>query len=376
MNETMNGPINDTTHRNWDALARLLYARGLIDQTSLTSTQLTGGQSNPTFLIASSTHRYVLRMKPVGNVQAKAHAIDREFRVMRALQGSNVPVPAVYLYSEDTSVVGSPFYLMEYLEGRVLVDQALPGMQGAERSAIYAEMNRVIASLHRLDVRQLGLSDYSPSGNYLARQIAGWTRQSCTTGARESSAMQALMNWLPKNIPAVEQTTLIHGDFRLDNLVFHPTEPKVIGVLDWELSALGNPLADLAYHCLSWHIPSSLWRGIADFDFQGLGIPTEQAYVQRYVAANGAEGIEHWDFYIAYNLFRLAAIMFGIAQRARQGNAAAADAVETGGKAGPIADLGWHYAMRHEAIRHRTVHSGYVEHGGLPGEPTPLPGSA
>ena len=343
--------MNDTTPRNWDALARLLYARGLIDDPSLTVTRLTGGQSNPTFLVLSGIHRYVLRMKPAGLIQAKAHAIDREYRVMRALQDSDVPVPAVYLYSEDLSVVGSPFYLMEYLDGRVMVDQSLPGLRQEERSAIYAEMNRVIAALHRVDVRQVGLSDYSPIGSYLARQIAGWTRQSRATGALESSAMQALMSWLPRNVPAVEETRLVHGDFRLDNLVFHPSEPKIIGVLDWELSALGHPLVDFAYHCLSWHIPSSLWRGIADLDFTSLGIPSEQTYVQWYVEANGTAGIEHWDFYIAYNLFRLAAILFGIAERARQGNAAAADAVETGGKAGPIADLGWHYAMRYEAAR-------------------------
>ncbi|UDM52752.1 phosphotransferase [Cupriavidus sp. MP-37] len=339
------------TQGDWDALARLLHARGLIDQALLTATRLTGGQSNPTFLISSGKQRYVLRMKPAGQVQAKAHAIDREYRVMRALAGSDVPVPTVYLYSEDLSVVGSPFYLMEYLNGRVLVDQSLPGMQREERRAIYAEMNRVIAALHRVDVHSAGLADYSPSGDYLARQIAGWTRQCRATGAAGHSAMQALMSWLPRNIPAVDGTSLVHGDFRLDNLVFHPTEPKVIGVLDWELSALGHPLVDFAYHCLSWHIPSSLWRGVAGLDLAGLGIPNEDTYMQWYLGANGTAGVEHWDFYIAYNLFRLAAIMFGIAERARQGNAAAADAVETGRKAGPMADLGWHYAMRYEAIR-------------------------
>jgi len=349
--------MNQTTHRDWDALAQLLHGRGLIEHASLTATRLTGGQSNPTFLVSSGTQRYVLRMKPVGQIQARAHAIDREYRVMRALQGSDVPVPAVYLFSEDLSVLGSPFYLMEYLDGRVLVDQSLPGMQPAERGAIYAEMNRVMAALHRVDVETVGLADYSPGGNYLARQIAGWTRQCRATGAADSSAMQALMNWLPRNIPAVDETSLVHGDFRLDNLVFHPCEPRVIGVLDWELSALGHPLVDFAYHCLSWHIPSSLWRGIADLDLAGLGIPSEQTYMQWYAEANGPAGIEHWDFYIAYNLFRLAAILFGIAERARQGNAAAADAVETGRKAGPVADLGWHYAMRYEATRHHTTHS-------------------
>lgn len=343
--------MSEATHHNWDALARLMHASGLIDHASLTATRLTGGQSNPTLLVSCGARRYVLRMKPVGQIQARAHAIDREYRVMRALHGSDVPVPNVYLYSEDLSVVGSPFYLMEYLEGRVLADQSLPGMQRAERGAVYAEMNRVMAALHRVDIQAAGLADYSPRGNYLARQIAGWTRQCRATGAADSSAMHALISWLPRNVPAVEETRLVHGDFRLDNLVFHPSEPKVIGVLDWELSALGHPLVDFAYHCLSWHIPPSLWRGIAGLDLAGLGIPVEEAYVGWYLDASGTAGIEHWDFYIAYNLFRLAAIMFGIAERARQGNATAADAVETGRKAGPMADLGWHYAMRYEAGR-------------------------
>ncbi|TDF62617.1 phosphotransferase [Cupriavidus sp. L7L] len=347
--------MNQTTQRDWDALARLMRAHGLIEHASLTATRLTGGQSNPTFLVLSGTQRYVLRMKPVGQIQARAHAIDREYRVMRALQGSGVPVPAVCLFSEDLSVLGSPFYLMEYLDGRVLVDQSLPGMQRVERGAIYAEMNRVMAALHRVDIETVGLADYSPAGNHLARQIAGWTRQCRATGAANSSAMQALTSWLPRNIPAVDDTRLVHGDFRLDNLVFHPTEPKVIGVLDWELSALGHPLVDFAYHCLSWHIPSSLWRGIAGLDLAGLGIPAEETYMRWYLDANGTAGIEHWDFYIAYNLFRLAAILFGIAERARQGNAAAADALETGRKAGPMADLAWHYAMRYAAGRKVTA---------------------
>lgn len=224
--------MNDTTHGNWDALAQLLHEHGLIDHALLSVTRLTGGQSNPTYLVSSGERRYVLRMKPAGLIQSRAHAIDREYRVMRALRRSAVPVPEVHLYSEDLAIVGSPFYLMAYLDGRVLVDQSLPGMQPEQRNAIYAEMNRVLASLHRIDVEQVGLCDYSPHGNFLARQIAGWTRQCRTTGAGDSSAMQALMNWLPRNIPEIEETRLVHGDFRLDNLVFHPSEPRVIGVLD------------------------------------------------------------------------------------------------------------------------------------------------
>ncbi|WP_454752643.1 phosphotransferase [Cupriavidus necator] len=343
--------MNETHHYDWDALARSLRAHGLIDQPQVSVSRLAGGQSNPTFLVASDERRYVLRTRPPGRVHANAHAIDREYRVMQALRDSGVPVPAVYLYSEDRSVTGSPFYVMAYLEGRVLLDQSLPGMPPAQRSAIYAEMNRVLAALHRVDFRQAGLADYSRTGNYLERQIAGWSRQCRELPVAECQAMDSLMNWLPKNIPATEGTCIVHGDFRLDNVVFHPSEPRIIGVLDWELSALGDPLVDFAYHCLSWHIPPSLWRGIAGLDLDGLGIPAEASYMQWYCVATDRQGIGHWDFYLAYNLFRLAAILFGIAQRARQGNAAAADAVETGQKARPMAELAWHYAMRHEAAR-------------------------
>ena len=337
-----------------EPLAHYLRAQGLTDSDALTVAPLSGGQSNPTFRISIKDRSYVLRKKPPGLLMASAHAIDREYRVMNALQGSNVPVPRMLAYCEDTQIVGTPFYVMEFLEGRVLVDQSLPGMAPAERGAIYREMNRVIAALHGIDYQALGLETFGKPGNYFARQIARWSRQCSESTLPVNSAMQQLMDWLPAHIPEGDETTLVHGDYRLDNLVFHATEPRVIGVLDWELSTLGHPLADLSYQCMAWHIPHALWRGIGGLDLAALGIPGEAEYVAWYAQATGRDPSEHWDFYMAYNLFRMAAILHGIAQRAADGSAAAADAEETGRKAGPLAELGWQCAQQY-VQKHRQV---------------------
>lgn len=333
-----------------DALADYLRAQGLAGSAPPRISVLAGGQSNPTFRIQAGAGRdYVLRKKPAGALLASAHAIDREYRVMQALQGTEVPVPRMLGYCEDASLLGTPFYVMEFLPGRTLMDQALPGMSNAEREAIYREMNRVIAALHALDHQALGLGDYGKPGNYVGRQIARWTRQCRESAVPVNDAMQRLMDWLPEHLPPGDTTTLVHGDYRLDNLIFHASEPRVIGVLDWELSTLGDPLADLAYQCMGWRIPHSLWRGIGGVDLAALGIPQEREYVRWYAEATGRDASAHWDFYIAYNLFRMAAILYGIAQRAADGSAAAADAVETGRKAGPLAELGWQAAQRHQA---------------------------
>ncbi|MCD2513234.1 phosphotransferase family protein [Comamonas endophytica] len=333
-----------------EALTDYLRAQGLAGGTPLQVSVLAGGQSNPTFRIQAGAGRdYVLRKKPAGALLASAHAIDREYRVMRALEGTEVPVPRMLGYCEDASLLGTPFYVMEFLPGRTLMDQALPGMSNAEREAIYREMNRVIAALHALDHQALGLGDYGKPGNYVGRQIARWTRQCRESAVPVNDAMQRLMDWLPAHLPPGDATTLVHGDYRLDNLIFDAKEPRVIGVLDWELSTLGDPLADLAYQCMGWRIPHSLWRGIGGVDLAALGIPQEREYVRWYAEATGRDASAHWDFYIAYNLFRMAAILYGIAQRAADGSAAAADAVETGRKAGPLAELGWQAAQRHQA---------------------------
>ena len=321
-----------------------LRLRGFADARPIRIEPLVGGQSNPTFRITTALGCYVLRKKPAGALLASAHAIDREFRVMSTLRHSQVPVPRMLVYCNDESIVGTPFYLMEFLEGRVLTDPALPGMAPSERRAVYLEMNRIIASLHGLDYDALGLVDFGRPGNYFERQISRWSKQCLQSTLPVCAAMRHLMDWLPAHIPPTDQTVLVHGDFRLDNLVFHPEEPRVIGVLDWELSTLGHPLADFAYLGMAWRIPPSLWRGIGGLDLAALGIPAEQEFLRHYATATGHDPTEHWNFHLAYNMFRMAAILYGIAQRAADGVAVSPDAVETGSKAAPLAELGWQCA--------------------------------
>ena len=338
-----------------EQLTEYLKAAGLPLDGPLKLSPLTGGQSNPTFRMQAGYAQYVLRKKPEGQLLPGAHAVDREYRVIRALQGTDVPVPKAHVYCDDLSVIGTPFYVMEWLDGRVFMDQSLPGMTPQERSAIYAEMNRVIAALHAVDPAAVGLADFGKPGNYFARQITRWSRQCLESTLPMGDAMRRLIDWLPEHIPPGDDTTLVHGDFRLDNLIFHPTEPRAIGVLDWDLSTLGHPLADFAYHCMSWHIPASLWRGIAGLELAGTGIPTEREYVEAYATATGRQPAEHWDFYMAYNLFRMAAILRGIGQRASDGTAAAEDAVETASNADPLAEIGWECALQYgRALRFRS----------------------
>ena len=333
------------------ALGDYLHAQNLGDGQAPELNAFSGGQSNPTYRVTTAQGSYVLRMQPPGPLLPGAHAVDREYRVMKALQATDVPVPQMLAYCSDAAILGTPFYLMEFLDGRVLMDQSLPGMEPQQRAGIYREMNRVICNLHALDHQSLGLGDFGKTGNYLGRQIARWSRQTLASTLPVPDAMQRLMEWLPQNSPGGDETTLVHGDYRLDNLVFHATQPRVIGVLDWELSTLGHPLADFSYQCMSWHIPSTLWRGIADKDLDALGIPLESEYLRMYAEKTGRDAAEHWDFYMAYNLFRMAAILHGVAQRAADGNANAEDAVETGAKAAPLAELGWNMAQRYAAQR-------------------------
>ena len=308
--------------------------------------QFRGGQSNPTYRITAGGARYVLRRKPPGKLLPSAHAVDREYTVMTALGSTGFPVPKTYLLCEDETVIGTKFFVMDCVEGRILWDQSLPGMTRAERGAIYDEMNRVIAALHGVDYQAIGLADYGRPGNYFARQIKRWGEQYRASETERIEAMDNLIAWLPENIPAGDETSIVHGDFRLDNMIFHPTEPRVLAVLDWELSTLGHPLADFSYHCMSWHIAPGGFRGIAGLDLAALGIPSEEEYIARYCEQTGRTGIAHWDFYLAFGLFRIAAILQGIAKRALNGTAASAQAVETGKRARPMAELGWSRAER------------------------------
>jgi aminoglycoside phosphotransferase (APT) family kinase protein len=328
-------------------VAAWLRDRQLTASSEVRLLPLSGGQSNPTFIVDDGKRRYVLRKKPPGQLLASAHAIDREYRVMHALRDSGVPVPRMAGYCEDASLLGTPFYVMEFLAGRVIDDQSMPGMAPSERSAIYDDLNRVLAALHAVDVTAVGLADFSKPGNYFGRQVARWSRQVNAATIPVPGALLNLMDWLPAHIPPGDETTLIHGDYRLDNVVLHPVEPRIIGVLDWELSTLGHPLADFAYHAMSWRIEPHVWRGIAGLDLAALGIPTESEYLHRYAQRTGRDPGAHWEFYLAFNLFRMAAILHGIAQRAADGTAAAANAVETGRKAAPLAELGWSCAQRY-----------------------------
>ena len=306
--------------------------------------QFKGGQSNPTYrLTASDGRKFVLRRKPPGKLLPSAHAVDREYRVIAALHPTGLPVARPHRLCEDASVIGTAFYVMDYVEGRVLWDQSLPCMTKSERHAIWDELNRVIAQLHSLDYRTLGLEDFGKPGNYIARQVARWTKQYQASETEPIRAMHDLIAWLPNNIPPETATTVVHGDYRLDNVIFHPREPRILAVLDWELSTLGDSLADFAYHCMSWHIPPGQFRGIGGLDLAALGIPSEAEYIRLYCQRTRRQGIEqsHWDFYMAYNLFRIAAILQGIAKRVVDGTAASDHARDAGSRARPMAELGW-----------------------------------
>ncbi|WP_233884621.1 phosphotransferase family protein [Paraburkholderia flagellata] len=316
------------------------------DPRGLSARVLSGGQSNPTFLLQTASGAFVLRKQPPGVLLPSAHAIDREYRVMQALEGSGVPVPHMVAFCDDASLIGTPFFLMEYVRGRSFIDPTLPDLAVDERKAIYADINRVLVALHSVDYRAAGLDTFGRPGNYFARQIDRWSRQYRGSEGAPVEAMDALMKWLPAHIPEGDETCVVHGDMRMDNLIIHPTEPKVVAVLDWELSTLGHPLADLSYFCMSWCVPPDLWRGVAGVDLTGLGIPQEHAFVEDYCRARGIDAIQHWDFYLAYNLFRMAAILRGVASRAAGGNAAAADAASMEAKVRPLAELSWRCARR------------------------------
>ena len=308
--------------------------------------QFRGGQSNPTFLLRTPDSRdasCVLRRKPPGKLLPSAHAIDREYRVMNALGDTRVPVPKTICLCEDEAVIGTAFYLMEHVQGRILWDPALPGMRAAERAAIFDSMNAVIAALHQVDFAAVGLSDYGKPGNFFARQISRWTTQYRASETERIESMERLIEWLPAHIAASNACSLVHGDYRLDNLVFHAAEPRVVAVLDWELSTLGHPMADFAYHAMAWHMPPGDMRGLAGLDLPALGIPSADAYVTRYCERVGAAkpSTVEWDFYIAYNLFRGAAISQGILKRALEGSAASAYAMNAGRKARAVADAAW-----------------------------------
>jgi aminoglycoside phosphotransferase (APT) family kinase protein len=349
-------PVSDQHRFDVGALQAYLQAQLPGFEGPLSVEQFKGGQSNPTFKLVTPTQAYVMRSKPgpVAKLLPSAHAIEREFRVMRALANTDVPVARMHLLCEDESLIGRAFYVMEHVAGRVLWEQALPALDKPQRGPIYDEMNRVIAALHRVDPAAIGLADYGKPGNYFERQIARWSRQYQASITEPIEAMDRLIEWLPAHIPPgardETQVGIVHGDFRLDNLIFHPSEPRVLAVLDWELSTLGHPLADFSYHCMAWHIPHTMGRGIGGLDAPALGIPSEADYVRRYCErtrrSDAVALAADWNFYLAYNLFRIAAILQGIAKRVEDGTAASTEAREAGAGARPLAQLGWAFARQ------------------------------
>jgi aminoglycoside phosphotransferase (APT) family kinase protein len=321
-----------------------------------------GGQSNPTYKLITPSKSYVMRAKPgpVAKLLPSAHAIEREFAVMSGLYGTDVPVAKMYCLCEDESVIGRAFYIMEFMAGRVLWDQSLPGMTPSQRREIYTEMNRVQAALHTVDFAKQGLASYGKPGNYFERQIGRWSKQYVASADAKGPMtqpipeMDALIEWLPKHIPASaldpSKVSIVHGDYRLDNMVFHPTEPRVLAVLDWELSTLGHPLGDFSYHCMAWHIPPGSFRGIGGLDHAALGIPTEEEYIRMYCERTKLTTPDalktDWNFYLAYNMFRIAAILQGIAKRVEAGTAASAQAVSSAAGARPLAQMAWNFAQK------------------------------
>ena len=346
-------PVSERQQFNLGALAEFMRqhvagfdAKAMDD---LTVQQFKGGQSNPTFKLSAGNQHYVMRAKPgpAAKLLPSAHAIEREFKVMDALNKAGFPAAKQYALCSDEEVIGRAFFIMEFVDGRVLWDQSLPGMTPVQRAEIYDEMNRVIAQLHTIDYAAIGLADYGKPGNYFARQIDRWTKQYRASETEKIEAMDHLIAWLPDHIPAGEDTSIVHGDYRMDNMMFHPTEPRVLALLDWELSTLGHPLADFSYHCMSWHVQPGQFRGIAGLDHKALGIPSEQEYIDKYCLRTGKTiRQEDFNFYLAYNLFRMAGILQGIMKRYVDGTASSAQAKKSGEAARPMAELGWQYANK------------------------------
>jgi len=309
--------------------------------------QFKGGQSNPTYKLITPARHYVLRRKPPGQLLKGAHAVEREARVLRGLEQAGFPVAHVYGLCEDDAVIGTWFYVMDMVEGRIFWDATIPGVGREERHALFDAMNAVVAQLHMVDYEAVGLGDYGRPGNYFQRQIGRWSQQYLADElAGRDPNMDRMVEWLPANIPAADETSIVHGDFRIDNMIFHPTEPRVLAVLDWELSTLGHPGADFAYNAMMYRMPPHIVAGLGGADIAALGIPTEQEYLDAYCRRTGRSGMPEYNFYMAFNFFRLAAIFHGIKGRVLRGTASSAEAQERAKSFPELAALAWEQAQR------------------------------
>src|SRR5579863_5231476 len=341
-------PVRPNHRFDEASLERYLSARMPNFRGPLAVRQFVGGQSNPTFLLETPGARFVLRKKPPGTLLPSAHAVDREYRIIKALATTDVPVPRVHLLCEDAGVIGTAFFVMDFVEGRIMRDPMMPDSSPRERAACYDSMNDVLARLHKVDFRAVGLGDYGRPEAYVARQLARWSRQYEASKIDEIPAMDRLIEWLGRNIPAGDETTIAHGDYRMENIIFHPSEPRVVAVLDWELSTLGHPLGDLGWVCRPYHCPPGI-EGVLSFqgiELRSPGIPSEEEFVASYCKRVGRTSVPDLMFFIAFSFFRAAAIAQGIAMRAKIGTASAPDAAKHGGRARLMAQIGWEVAQQ------------------------------
>jgi aminoglycoside phosphotransferase (APT) family kinase protein len=346
--ETFTGtkPVEERHRIDETALARWLAANIEGYAGPLEVRQFKGGQSNPTYQLVTPARKYVLRRKPPGKLLPSAHAVDREFRVISALHPTGFPVAGPHGLCTDDSVIGTIFYIMDNVDGRVIWDGSLPGSSKEERRKIYEAKVATLARLHTTDYAAIGLSDFGKSGNYFARQIDRWSKQYKLSETMPIPEMDSLIEWLPRTIPPGETTTIVHGDYRLDNMILHPSEPRILAVLDWELSTLGDPMGDFTYHLMNWVMPAGQRSGLAGLDLPALGIPTMDEYVAMYCERTGRAGIADLDWYFAYNMFRLAAILQGIVGRVRDGTAASAHAEANAERVKPLAQAAYAFAQR------------------------------
>ena len=341
--------LSDTPdHLKFDEAALANYMAQHVDGFSgpISVKKFKGGQSNPTYLITTPENKYVLRRKPPGKLLPSAHAVDREYKVMTALGAQGFPAPKTFALCEDPDVIGTAFFIMDFVEGRIFWDSALPDAPKEERAPLYHALVDTLAHLHTIDYEAAGLGDYGKPGNYFERQIGRWSKQYEAAETETVEEMNSLMAWLPTAIPGGDETSIVHGDFRFDNVIMHPTEPKTLAVLDWELSTLGHPLADFTYFLMVWHFPPAVRGGLFGVDIESLGIPTMDEAVERYCRQTGREGLSDLNFCLAYNMFRLCSIAQGVYARALQGNASSPQAIEMGKQIRPLAALAWSYAQR------------------------------
>ncbi len=341
--------VSDTpAHLKFDEAALAAYMRAHVPDFAgpLSVHKFKGGQSNPTYLITTPAKKYVLRRKPPGKLLPSAHAVEREYKVMTALGAQGFPVPKTYALCEDANVIGTAFFIMDYVEGRIFWDARLPEVEKQARAPLFHALIDTLADLHMIDYEAAGLGDYGKPGNYFERQIARWSKQYEAAETEAIDEMNNLITWLPGAIPAEDATSVVHGDFRFDNAIMHPAEPKTLAILDWELSTLGHPLADFTYFLMVWHMPRSVRGGLMGVDLAAEGIPTLEAAAERYSARTGRDAVGHIDFCLAYNMFRLASIIQGVYARALQGNASSPKAMEMGAQVRPLAAMAWGFAQK------------------------------